>query len=237
MLSTIRVNWKSILLVIAVPIAINYLLMTWAAPNLNGDTSDWFGFLSNYSGGIIGGFVALAIAREQTKNERERRIIEQRSFLSASTIQINFKDDDKFGRKEKNRILLTDSYKKLLATDEETSYYSIIRYGGSDIVMNCKFTIIVGVDKNFDSCDTIKAWVDFFEKDEEILIPLCSSKLGTYQPWIKEIQVEFITTGDEKVKFTQSEIELTRKHIFYDGEKEHTFEQETVYTSWTQKVK
>ncbi|OQM47524.1 hypothetical protein B6A27_00320 [Anoxybacillus sp. UARK-01] len=235
MLSIIKNNWKSIVLVVAVPIAINYFLMTWKAPFLQGDSSDWLGFLSNYSGGIIGGIVALKVAREQTRNERERIKREHRSFFSASTIVFNFKDDDKWGRKEKRRILLTDSYKNLLATDKETSYYSVIRFGGSDVIINCKFKIIVGSDKNFSNTDTIEAWVDFFEKDEEILIPLCSSKLGQYQPWVKEIQAEYYTPANEKVKFIQSEVDNTRKHVFIDGKEEHIIEHETIYTAWAQK--
>lgn len=232
----IKNNWKSLMLVIAVPIAINYFLMTWKAPFLQGDSSDWMGFLSNYSGGIIGGIVSLIIAREQTRSERERRKEELRSFFSASTIVFNFNDDDKFGRKEKSRILLTNSYKDLLAVEQKTSYYSVIRLGGSDVVMNCKFKIIVGSDRSFSNTDTIEAWVDFFEKDEEILIPLCSSKLRQYQPWVKEIQAEYYTPANEKVKFIQSEVDNTRKHVFFDGKEEHTIDHETVYTAWTQKA-
>lgn len=67
------------------------------------------------------------------------------------------------------------------------------------------------------------------------MIPLCSSKLGQYQPWVKEIQAEYYTHANEKVKFIQSEVDNTRKHVFIDGKEEHIIEHETIYTAWAQK--
>lgn len=50
---------------ISVPIALNYLLFSWSAPGVVGDSNSWLGFLANYSGGILGGIVAYIVAKIQ----------------------------------------------------------------------------------------------------------------------------------------------------------------------------
>ncbi|MFL1998516.1 hypothetical protein VYF65_004316 [Lysinibacillus irui] len=68
-------KWVYILLTIpAVPILINFLLLTWRFPGVKGNHDDWLGFLSNYSGGIIGGIVAFVVANHQVKKQMEEQI-------------------------------------------------------------------------------------------------------------------------------------------------------------------
>ncbi|MED1795003.1 hypothetical protein P4V54_20215 [Brevibacillus nitrificans] len=50
---------------ITVPIAINYVLFSWRAPGVVGDSNSWLGFLANYSGGILGGIIAYIVAKIQ----------------------------------------------------------------------------------------------------------------------------------------------------------------------------
>lgn len=70
---------------VLIPVLINYLLLTWHFPGVQGKEEDWLGFFSNYSGGIIGGIVAFIVAnhqvktqmKEQIKNEEEIKYINQ----------------------------------------------------------------------------------------------------------------------------------------------------------------
>lgn len=95
-LELIRKNkFASILIAIpVVPVMINYLLLTWHFPGAQ--NADWLGFLSNYSGGIIGGIVAFVVANhqvkiqmeEQIKNEEEVKYINQLPTLINITFEL-----------------------------------------------------------------------------------------------------------------------------------------------------
>lgn len=74
----IKKNYWLLILVIGVPITINYLLLWWHFPGVTGDYGDWLGFFSNYSGGIIGGIVAFVIAKYQIENEKQERLREDK---------------------------------------------------------------------------------------------------------------------------------------------------------------
>lgn len=192
-----------------------------------------------FVGAVVGGALTLIGVRltiaTQIEKEKQRMKEKHRTYLSASTISFNLANDKKRGRKERYRIYLTESYKWLLGTDKETSYYSVVRNSGTDIVTNCKFVVTVGSDENFHNIDIIEVWVDYFEKDVEILIPLCSTKLGTCTPWVKDIQVIFKTLNNEKVEFRQSEVERKRQHIFYENDEPEIVDMEYQYTSWVEK--
>lgn len=81
-----------ILLVFLVPILLNYILFSWKMPGLSGDLNNWMGFLSNYSGGIIGGFVALIITRVQIQAQKEEsrinRKIMQIPYLTKTKLEM-----------------------------------------------------------------------------------------------------------------------------------------------------
>ncbi|MED1093944.1 hypothetical protein [Bacillus paramycoides] len=175
----IKSNRKRIIIcfsiVVFTPIILGIILNIPTGNLTIGDENSWVGFFESYTGGIIGGIVALIIASSQLLNERQKFKLSQRSFLSATTICMDY-DQSPLWRKERGRIITTDDYNKLNGMVRNTRYYSVIRYGGPDVIANCKFEIIVGNDENFTLEKTIKVWVDFFEKDEEILIPLSSSE-------------------------------------------------------------
>ncbi|MGV2619740.1 UNVERIFIED_CONTAM: hypothetical protein N8J90_01075 [Halobacillus marinus] len=218
----IKSNWKIIIITLLVavitPIIIGFVLNIPTGDLTIGNESSWVGFFGSYTGGIIGGIVALIISSSQLINERKKFNISQRSYLSAATIVADFSEKE-FNRKKKNRIALTRDYTSLTGTNHKTTYYSVIRYGGPDIITNCQFKITVGNDMKFEKIDTIKVWIDFFEKDEEILIPLCSDKLSEkcrYRPFVKEIEVVFDTLAGEKIIFYQSE-KMKKEHIRWSG--------------------
>lgn len=248
----IQSNWKKVIGILVIAVATPNIiggLLNIPGGNLTiGDENAWVSFYGSYTGGIIGGIVALIIASTQLINERKKNKESQRSFLSAAKVDMNLSETKNVGRKKKGRIVLTEAYERLIGTEFETTYYSIIRYDGPDIIMNCEFNIVVGDSSNFETTDTITVWVDFFEKDEEILIPLCSTKFkkdqqGTKEeqedfrrtPFVKEIQALYETLGGEKMRFYQSEIESEREH-YVVGDKEITILRHDIqYTKFAQR--
>ena len=194
-----------------------------------------------FVGAIIGGALTLIGVKwtlvSQSKKEDMRRFESSKTYLSASKTMFNYNETDKIGRLEKHRLMLTGPFKSLQGSNKQVAYYSVIRYGGDEVVTNCQFIVTVGTDKNFENSDTIEVWADYFERDEEIIIPICSSKLNDINPWVKEITVTFYTLNNDKIVFTQSEKDNKRNHVFYRGDKEQALGVDTKYTAWTQKGK
>lgn len=194
-----------------------------------------------FLGAIIGGALTLIGVKwtlvSQSEKEDMRRFESSKTYLSASKTIFNYNGTDKIGRLEKHRLMLTESFKSLNGLNEDIAYYSVIRYGGDEVVTNCQIVVTVGTDNSFLNSDTIESWTDYFEKDEEIIIPICSLKLKETNPWVKEIKVTFYTLNNDKIVFTQSELDNKRNHIFYQGDKKQTLGVDTKYTAWTQKGK
>lgn len=164
----IQSNWKKVIGILVIAVATPNIiggLLNIPGGNLTiGDENAWVSFYGSYTGGIIGGIVALIIASTQLINERKKNKESQRSFLSAAKVDMNLSETKNVGRKKKGRIVLTEAYERLIGTEFETTYYSIIRYDGPDIIMNCEFNIVVGDSSNFETTDTITVWVDFLKK-------------------------------------------------------------------------
>lgn len=72
------------LLIIALPVVLNYLIFSWRAPGVNGD---WMGFLGSYLGAIIGVIVVYITARMQLNSQkvenRENKVFQVRPYLRA----------------------------------------------------------------------------------------------------------------------------------------------------------
>ncbi|KML07873.1 hypothetical protein [Rossellomorea marisflavi] len=212
-----NIELGAIILAVAIitPIMIGLILNIPTGNLTIGDEASWVSFFGSYIGGIVGGIVALIILSTQLHNERRKYNNSQRSFLSAAKIKTKASVDrlGEIKRKNRYRVLLREEFRSL-SEREEITYYSIVRYGGPDVIINCHFEVIIGEDENFFKIDKINTWLDYFEKDEEIFIPLVSRKLGirNFNPFVKEIKVIYHTVANEKICFFQSEKEKNRIH-------------------------
>lgn len=197
------------------------------------------GLVGAIVGGVISGLLTLYGVRltliSQFEKEEKKRHNENRTYLSASTHIFNFEESNKISRLDKHRLILTEDYKNLLGTINKVTYYSITRYGGSQVITDCHFKITVGADTNFEKVDVVEAWIDYFEVDEELLIPICSQNLKMLNPYVKEIQATFYTLNNDKAEFIQSELENTRYHTFFHGESQQKIGFSTKHTGWLQK--
>ncbi|WP_306008314.1 hypothetical protein [Bacillus sp. MMSF_3353] len=243
MLKFIKRNSKEIGIILAVavftPIILGLVLNIPTGHLTIGDENSWVGFFGSYTGGIIGGIVALIIASSQVINDRKKNKESQRSFLSATTTICDFSKGGTWRKKEGRTVITKGALDLNLDWEEhETTYYSVIRYGGPDIIVNCNFQIIIGKDKIFSEEEIIEVWLDYFGKDEEILIPLCTKKftgVARYQPAVKEIQVVYGTLAGEKIKFQQTEKEMKRIHWLIGDKEEEILAHDIRYTAFKQK--
>lgn len=243
MIKTLISNWKKILIIVVIavltPIILGLVLNIPTGHLTIGDENSWVGFFGSYTGGIIGGVVALIIASSQVINDRKKIKESQRSFLSASITECDFSKGGTW-RKQEGRTLITKGAVDLGFDweEHETVYYSVTRYGGADVIVNCSFHIIIGKDKNFSEEEIIDVWLDYFGKDEEILIPLCTRKFtgsARYKPLVKEIRVVYDTLAGEKIKFHQSEKEMKRTHWLIGDKDEEILAHDIEYTAFKQK--
>jgi len=67
-----------IILIIIIPIIMNFSIFKYPTERTNGTREDWMGFFSNYSGGIIGGVVAYIIAKFQIQNNNSGKTIDDK---------------------------------------------------------------------------------------------------------------------------------------------------------------
>lgn len=194
------------------------------------------GFLGSIIGGVIGGLVAFGVAWLQVQNLRKEEIEKDRTYISAST-PICIVDEEIINRRPKNKIILTDDLIDMGGLNKKVTYYSLIRFGGSEAIWDVDIRINVGGDIKFNKQHTIKVWVDFFEKEEEILIPLCSKDIKVYQPYIKDITVTYRTDKNERIEFYQSELDNVRKHyLIENGNKIMLQAINTKHIRWTTKI-
>ncbi|MEC1714745.1 hypothetical protein [Schinkia azotoformans] len=224
------------LVVLVTPIILSQIIRLPFGYLTIGNEDSWVSFFGSYLGGVLGGLVAFGVAWLQINNLRKETLENNRSYLSAATPVRNFSTDKKINRKEKFRVLLTDDFKTLDGFNKEVPYYSVVRFGGSEVIWECEIHITVAKDKDFIKTATLKAWIDFFDKEEEILIPLCSIKLNESFPYIKEITITYRTEKNERIRFYQSEKDLKRVHYLINGRKETIInEMNIVNTSWIER--
>ncbi|MFF2016088.1 hypothetical protein [Paenibacillus sp. NPDC058177] len=76
------------------PVFVNVLMLIPAVPRITaGNTELWLSFFGNYSGGIIGGIVALLVTKyqidQQKKTDHNKRLLEQLPTLHAIKIELD----------------------------------------------------------------------------------------------------------------------------------------------------
>lgn len=127
-----------------------------------GDENAWVSFFGSYIGGVLGGLIAFGVAWLQIRNIKNEMIENHRTYLSAATPLRIFDSSKKINRRKNYRVIATDDIREMNGFNKEIPYYSIVRFGGSQIVFDCSVEVTVSKDKDFKNTDIIKAWLDFF---------------------------------------------------------------------------
>lgn len=77
-----------IIIVITVPLILNFTIFKYSTDFTNGELTDWFTFFASYSGGIVGGLVAYFVAKLQIDSNRKDAKIKQLSYELPGYIMI-----------------------------------------------------------------------------------------------------------------------------------------------------
>ncbi|MHA7963515.1 hypothetical protein ACX93W_05160 [Paenibacillus sp. CAU 1782] len=168
-----------IILFISIPIIINYGLLSWRAPGVNGDVGDWIGFFANFLGVIGAVVIALYQLKKQKEHDEKKDIENNRSFVDVHDFRAPMMLID-VKTHENSRIVMTEGYellKKSLLPREyrklQVPYFKISHHGSGPFITNCSIKInlsyVINDNKHTDEWDFYLASI---EKDVEIFIPL-----------------------------------------------------------------
>ncbi|PAD31444.1 hypothetical protein [Paenibacillus sp. 7523-1] len=203
---------KLIILILLIPVVINYGLLSWKAPGLNGDTGDWLGFLANFLGLIGAVLIALYQFKKQREIDQEKNIEQNRSYVDIQDFNATLMLKG-VTTHENSRVIRTEGYDLLLKEAEidqyggiKVGYLKIAHFGIPELIFNCSISIDASICRSgvYDE-ETLNVNVGVIEKGVEIFIPL--------QPLRGDQGKEIIL---EKVIFNYSTLIGERLQIFRD---------------------
>ncbi|GIO03003.1 hypothetical protein J5TS2_36710 [Brevibacillus halotolerans] len=186
------------------PAIINYGVLTWRAPGVVGDTSQWLSFLGSYLG-LIGAIVIAVYTIQKQKEQTERKEIEDnRSYIVVHDFNAPLKLKNVITN-ENSRIVETEGYKDLkdrVSSSENVpvSYLKISQFGNPELIINCQIHIDCRVDVSFEKYE-INVNLGSFEKGAEIFIPLLPPGLKMGQEvLLDKAVIEYTTLKQERLQ-------------------------------------
>lgn len=224
-------------MIIASPVLINYLLLTWRAWRVNGGTDAWIGFFGSYLG-LIG---AVGVALFQFKTQRDKEIqqdkVNNRSFISAHDFSAPV-DLRRVVTHENSRLIETQQYTEFKDWMEQTNpnykgaiaYYKISQFGAPDIIMDCKIVAVI-VPKG-KAPIRIETHVGIVEKGIEIFLPVTMKVISDIE--VHELIIDYRTIRDEKMRYYSNPQTKIEKHLVIkpDGSEEVIMKNESRQATW-----
>ncbi|GAS82409.1 hypothetical protein [Paenibacillus amylolyticus] len=202
------------LLILSIPVFINYGLFSWEAPGLNGDSGDWLGFLANFLGLIGAVLIALFQMKEQKDGELVRDIESNRSYIDVQdfTAPLMLKG---VVTHENSRIIQTDGYDALVKRFRSNEYKEIsvgylkmAHYGTAELIFDCSFSLSFSYLKNgIKVSDTESVSIGVFEKGIEIFIPLVPEGID------KGVEIELFTVTIDYSTIKGERLQLHRDYV------------------------
>ncbi|MDY8026080.1 hypothetical protein [Paenibacillus polymyxa] len=239
-----------VLLIVGLPIILNYGLFSWSAPGLNVDENAWLGFFANYVGLISAVCIALYQQYNQRKKDKEDEHTQKlkedeqdrksnRSFLVLHDFYANIKLNNVKTHKN-SRVIETDGYKWLIdhlkpvvnVDDASTSFIKLSHYGNPEVILDCKVNIEV---KSLKGLTKINVDIGVFEKGIEIFIPIVTrdAEFGETVD-LMLVKVTYCTLRNEKIEYTH---DLSQKKdickVLHEGYEETLYEFQLDESSWT----
>lgn len=189
---------------ILVPILINYFLLTWHFPGVQGETGEWLGFFANYSGGIIGVLGAYFIAVKQTNHQKEiaekNEIEENRSFILIEEFNSN-PDLKNVITHPDSKILVSNDYEqnRKRLNGKQIPFYKIRHIGKPELIIDCNIEIFFD-DNKHTSLPSEKFHIHAMEKGVEIFLPVSlADKEET--AYLRKVQIQYRTLKNETILF------------------------------------
>ncbi|MGM1044821.1 MAG: hypothetical protein ACQEXX_01605 [Bacillota bacterium] len=239
-----------VLLIVGLPIILNYALFSWSAPGLNADENAWLGFFANYVGLISAVCIALYQQHNQRKKDKEEEHNQKlkedeqdrksnRSFLVLHDFYANIKLIN-VKTHENSRIIETDGYKWLVnhlktvvnVDDVSTPFIKLSHYGNPEVILDCKVNIEVESSRGL---SRINVDIGVFEKGIEIFIPIVPRDADFGETIdLMQVKVTYCTLRNEKIEYTH---DLPQKKdickVLHDDYEELLYEFKLDESSWT----
>lgn len=211
----IKKNQGYILLAVVIagiPIAVNYGLLTWRMPGLQGDAGLWMEFLGSYLGIITAILIAFLQVRKQQRLDRQNYIIANRSYLDIGLLNANMY---LIGGNihEDARIIRTTEYERLEKTVKEDQhertrviYFYFKHLGVPEIIYNCsiKIEVLFRVDDQ-----EIKQNMGYagltLPKNVEVFIPLVPPRDGNkrFEVELRDFSIKYQTISGETLLYSR----------------------------------
>lgn len=239
-----------VLLIVGLPIFLNYALFSWNAPGLNADENAWLGFFANYVGLISAVCIALYQQHNQRKKDKEDEYNQKlkedeqdrksnRSFLVLHDFHANLRLKN-VKTHENSRIIETEGYKwlienlnkiKINAEDAATTFIKLSHYGNPDVILDCKVNIETESSRGSNS---FKVDIGVFEKGIEIFVPTVQSNAYVGETIeLKQVKVSYSTLRNEKVEYIH-DLSLKKDicKIIHEEKEEILYEFQLDESSW-----
>lgn len=215
-----KTKWLIVVFSFLTPVVINILMAIPSFGLAVLDNDQWLGFFGNYSGGIIGGFVAYLIASGQIKAQidenKQSEIESNRSYiiLEEFIAPVNLEN---IMTHPNSKILSNPFYEKikkdLLSRGASIPFYKIHHSGQPDIILDCHIKMIFIGEANGqldNESYVVESHLSVFEKNTEIFIPIANIKYQYTYP--KKINLTYQTIKGETIKYTYNVEEMTETH-------------------------
>ncbi|WP_148499982.1 hypothetical protein [Paenibacillus ihumii] len=200
-----------IILLLAAPILINYGLLSWRAPGVQGTSEAWIGFFANFLGLIGAVFIAFYQFRKQKEKEDEQDRVNNRSFVvihdfNATLMLVGVVTN------ENSRIILTPWYEILRKTVKKEKYgttkipyLKVSHFGNPPIITDCSIKARIRyIEKNDYKIDELDISIGVIERDVEVFIPFTPLEAdpGT-KIFIEEVTFDYSTLKGERLRITR----------------------------------
>ncbi|MNW41194.1 hypothetical protein D3C74_183240 [compost metagenome] len=232
-----------IILFLVTPIIINYGLLSWRAPGVNGEVGDWLGFFANFLGVIGAVLIAIYQFIKQRESEQKQDIENNRSYVdiqdfSATLMLIGVNTH------VNSRVIKTDGYDELLKSFPpkhygriRVGYLKIAHYGIPELIFDCRISLDLSYDRNgIQVKETLDVNIGVIEKGVEIFIPLTLKKMDEG----KEIELDTVVLNYSTLKGERLQVYrdyISKKEILYslidDSKKQVIFEYDMKQIGWS----
>ncbi|MFD2117275.1 hypothetical protein ACFSTH_13050 [Paenibacillus yanchengensis] len=193
---------------LVIPVLINYFLLSWRAPRVNGSEGDWLGFLANYIGLIGAVVIAVIQFTKQRESDIKKDIEQNRSYVDIQDFNAKLMLVDTKTH-ENSRIIMTEGFESLLMKpvipeyeNLKISYLKISHYGTAPIIINCNIEvqynyILDGVQKHKGEKYSLAS----IEQGIEVFVPLVpiESTQGMSIEMVS-LKFEYSTLKNERLK-------------------------------------
>ncbi|MFD1357666.1 hypothetical protein ACFQ4X_07085 [Fictibacillus halophilus] len=201
----LKLKWLY-LIILLIPIIINYGLLSWTAPGVSTNTNPWLAFLGSYLGFIGAISIALLntnnqqLRNEQIDKEGKRSLVVVNDFFAPMTLH-------NINTHENSRLIETENYSEFSEIhkhDKDTiniSFIKLSHFGNSDVILDTEITIQYRLHEAA-TIHEVQVHIGIMEKNIEVFVPLIVPNIKQEEHLLVDvITVNYKTLMNEKFKY------------------------------------